>query len=282
MQASLKAVMALERSRSPRRSPRRSSWDDWGDEHNRDEARKCLVDMLPADIKSRMQTLEEDGTLKKGEFDPEALSALLGLTAELQDKVLVHLETERIFLMSSRSKSGFLVSACEKARTGCLDSRGVGSSDPWRAFLLMVATPKRSQIELESETSWLERQESSTCKILVDVSEDSALGVNSVALTMSLTRKVSELKRTLQIVGITISLNQMRIKEASLGWLQDERTLAYYNLGTGSILMLKAKRRGGRHRKRAEAQQLPEDEVETRKEVESEASFRRMAFFRGA
>lgn len=251
--------MTAARSRSPPlRSPpsapapappsalRRQSWGDGEQgEMKREEALQMLMGLLPADTSNRLTLLVEDGTVRTGEFDPEAMSALVGLTPELQDKVLMHLESERMFLMSSRSKSGFLVATCDKARTGCLDSRGVGLNDPWRAHLLTIATPRRAQIELEPEAKWLQRQEGAAHKIFVDVSVDTELGVPTVVIAVSLTRQVADLKAKLKLVGITIPLNKMRIKEASLGWLRDDRSLAYYNLGTGSILMLCCKARGG-------------------------------------
>lgn len=224
-----------DRSRSPRSRLQ---------EMDTAEAIKFLESALSADVRARMGSLVEDGTIKQGDFDPEALAALVGLNSDLQDRVLTHLETERIFLMSSRSKSGFLVSACEKARSGALDCKGIGARDPWHAYLMGIARPRPPQVCLVPEADWLQRAQG-PIKIVVDVSADSGMEVRSLSLALALSRQVKEIKTMLVRVGCTIPCHKMRLKEATLSWLLDDRTLAYYNLGSGCVLQLVPRKRGG-------------------------------------
>merc|ERR1712007_196223 len=115
----------------------------------------------------------------------KALTFLKSLTENMQERVMTYLEHERVFFVNSRSKSGFLYAACDKARHGSLDARGVGLPDPWRSYLLHVATPKRCLIDLKPADSWLQKSGDVPFKIVVDVSADPGLGVPSVALSVS-------------------------------------------------------------------------------------------------
>lgn len=192
-----------------------------------------------------MQRLFDDGTLPQTAFDVEALTALRSLTADLQDKVLDHLESERVFLMNSRSKSGFLVSACDRARGGALDVRGMGLQDPWRPQLLAMATPKRPQVELLLEGQWLKQHGAKPARIVIDVTADHEIGVQRVVLSLALTQSVAGVKERLATIGVRIPVHKMKLKEATVGFLKDSRTLAFYNLCSGSLLQLECRTRGG-------------------------------------
>merc|ERR1712048_1228122 len=95
-------------------------------------------------------------------------------------------EQERIFFAHSRSKSGFLVSVCDKARQGILDVRGFGTVDPWKVHLLAMATPKRELIELLPENIWIESHGEHPIPFHVDVTIDTQIGVNVITVGVPL------------------------------------------------------------------------------------------------
>ena len=91
----------------------------------------------------------------------------LDLESLFSSEVLNYLEGNKMFFLRpnqpfglqfamrhARSKSGYLYSACEKARKGALDERGIGSVDPYREYLLSIAKP-RLRIDLLPEADWL-------------------------------------------------------------------------------------------------------------------------------
>lgn len=205
---------------------------------------------LSEDVYVRFQRFVHEGLLKQGDFDLEALVHLANLGADLQDRVLTYLDNNRIYLVNSRSKSGFLVAACEKARKGSLDEKGFGATDPWREYLLRVARPKPLQISLVPETEWAE-QVKGPQEFFIDASADS-VGVPNFRIWLQLLQTVAEVKGKLADVGLMMPPSKMRLKEASVGFLRDERTLAFYNLKAGSTLLLVLKRRAGHRRRPSE------------------------------
>eukprot|EP00435_Cladocopium_sp_Y103_P041437 s252_g11.t1 len=127
------------------------------------------IKQLPADIRERLEKLFEDqhgrtipqeGLLKEGDLDLRAITVFASLNENLQSRVLNHMdaETERIYVANARSKSGFLIATCDKAKTGCLDARGLGAIDPWRTALVAMATPKQKLVDLKSEQDWLDEK----------------------------------------------------------------------------------------------------------------------------
>jgi len=231
------------RSRSPRRAPNvvtlLCSEDLPGD------TASGLERALPAESRERLRRLLEDGTLPKRCFDLESLMSFSKLNAELQERVLVYIESERIFLCNSRSKSGFLVATCDRARGGALDAKGMGAPDPWRQALLAIAVPKRQQVDLVPEGQWIQQHGAEPAKITVDVSADKEVGVGSITLAMALEHSVATVKGRLAAIGVKMPAHKMKLKEASVGFLKDEKTLAFYNLQSGSMLHLVYRTRAG-------------------------------------
>lgn len=205
-----------------------------------------LIAALPAETRDRLRSIEEDGTLRKGELDVGSLVALRALSLPQQDQVLSYLETQKIYLANSRSRSGFVFAACERAKHGSLDPRGLGYRDPWRPFLLAAATPKRGLLDLVPEQVWLEMFGKTPVRFSVDTSADRSLGGVRLTLTLSLDLTVSAVKARLVAVGVGIPSHKLQLQVAPVGFLRDERTLAYYNLDASKTLVLKCRTRGGK------------------------------------
>merc|ERR1719517_191659 len=128
------------------------------------------IKQLPAKIRERLEKLFEEGLLKDNDLDLRSITVFASLNEGLQDRVMTHMENERIYVANARSKSGFLIATCDKAKTGCLDARGLGAIDPWRSALVAMATPKQKIFELENERDWLDKYGSDPVKLTVDVS----------------------------------------------------------------------------------------------------------------
>merc|ERR1712048_566692 len=109
------------------------------------------IKQLPGKIRERLEKLFEEGLLKDNDLDLRSITVFASLNEGLQDRVMTHMENERIYVANARSKSGFLIATCDKAKTGCLDARGLGAIDPWRSALVAMATPKQKMFELEPE-----------------------------------------------------------------------------------------------------------------------------------
>mmetsp|Transcript_101489 Transcript_101489/g.316456 ORF Transcript_101489/g.316456 Transcript_101489/m.316456 type:complete len:302 (+) Transcript_101489:92-997(+) len=241
------------RSRSPHRKPTHATLEDAESSSDGDldaeedrQAKALRVEaLLPKEAQERLRRLYDEGLVARGAFDFEALLALRALSPELQEKVFLHLESERIFLLNSRSKSGFLTATCDKARTGSLDARGVGLPDPWRASLLAIAVPRRVQVDLVPELRWMEQHGAGPAQITVDVSVDKEVGVGSITLALGLAHSVASVKSRLAAIGVKIPVHKMKLKEATAGFLKDDKTLAFYNIRSGSFLHLVYKARGG-------------------------------------
>eukprot|EP00435_Cladocopium_sp_Y103_P019884 s840_g4.t2 len=174
-----------------------------------------------------------------------AMSIFSALNPDLQDRVLSYCDSNKIFMTNARSKSGFLVAACEKAKKGSLDARGFGTVDPYKEYLLTIAKPKREWVDLVPEQQWLE-QTTDAQEVIFDVRADPEAGVSAIRLCLQLDRTVRSVKERLAAVGVQMPVQKMKLREASIGYMRDERTLAYYNLKSGSKVQLVAKQRGGR------------------------------------
>merc|ERR1719221_1023413 len=145
------------------------------------------IKQLPAKIRERLEKLFEEGLLKDNDLDLRSVTVFASLNEGLQDRVMTHMENERIYVANARSKSGFLIATCDKAKTGCLDARGLGAIDPWRTALVAMATPKQKIFELESERDWLDKYGSDPVKLTVDVSCcEKEVGMAKVTVEMPL------------------------------------------------------------------------------------------------
>lgn len=210
-----------------------------------EEQAKLVAAALSDDIRARLQQMVKEGLVKEGDFDLHAMSIFSALNPDLQDRVLSYCDTNKIYMTNARSKSGFLVAACEKARKGSLDARGFGTVDPYKEYLLTIAKPKREWVDLVPEQQWLE-QTTDAQEVIFDVRVDPEAGVSAIRLCLQLDRTVRSVKERLAAVGVHMPVQKMKLREASIGYMRDERTLAYYNLKSGSKVQLVAKQRGGR------------------------------------
>jgi len=159
-------------------------------------------------------------------------------------KVIEHLETERLFLTNSRSKAGFLVSACEKAKRGELDARGFGALDPWRNQLKAECLPKLD-IVLLPQDEWVSSRNGAS-HVSLTILFDHA---TSSSMTFDWTESIESIKdRIFESASPPLNFKRKRMKLSHViyGSLRDERTPAYYNLSDGDCLQVKVKLRGGR------------------------------------
>eukprot|EP00440_Ansanella_granifera_P005237 gb/GFBE01005681.1/.p1 GENE.gb/GFBE01005681.1/~~gb/GFBE01005681.1/.p1 ORF type:complete len:263 (+),score=48.20 gb/GFBE01005681.1/:1-789(+) len=209
-----------------------------------EEQVKLVESVLSDEVRTRLRGYVEEGLVKPGDFDLQAVSNLATLNKDLQERVLTYIDSNKVYLTHSRSKAGFLVSCCEKARRGALDEKGIGAVDPWRDYLLSIARPRPRQIELVPELEWLQRCPGAQ-EFLLDVQADPDVGVSVIRVSLQLFHSVLSVKEKLADIGVNIPVQKMRLKEATVGFLRDERTLAFYNLSSGMRLQLVPKRRGG-------------------------------------
>merc|ERR1739845_297760 len=96
---------------------------------------------------------------------------------------------------------------------------------------------------------------SSPCNLVIDVSADPSFGTRNLWLALDLRTTVEGVKDRLHHIGATIPKHKMKLNESFLGFLRDDRTLAFYNLNNGAMLTLSARVRGGRARRRDEGTQ---------------------------
>jgi hypothetical protein len=160
---------------------------------------------------------------------------------------MTHMENERIYVANARSKSGFLIATCDKAKTGCLDARGLGAIDPWRSALVAMATPKQRMVELEPERDWLDKYGTDAIKLHVNLGvAEKEVGMPRVTVELPLTDTASAVKSKLASMGIeSIPVNKMKLHTEPVGFLKDRYTLAYYNLTDGAELELSVRNRAG-------------------------------------
>eukprot|EP00930_Biecheleria_cincta_P044819 TRINITY_DN3086_c0_g1_i2.p1 TRINITY_DN3086_c0_g1~~TRINITY_DN3086_c0_g1_i2.p1 ORF type:complete len:472 (-),score=96.23 TRINITY_DN3086_c0_g1_i2:279-1526(-) len=205
------------------------------------------IKQLPPDIRERLEKLFEEGLLKEGDLDLRSITVFASLNEGLQSRVMNHMETERIYVANARSKSGFLIATCDKAKTGCLDARGLGAIDPWRTALVAMATPKQRLFELKPEQDWLDIKGESPIKINVDVSDvENELGMSTVTVELPLSETCAAVKAKLVAMGVrSISANKMKLHADPVGFLKERHSFAFYNLSDGVTLALSARKRAG-------------------------------------
>jgi len=254
--------MSYNRDRSRSRGRGGGSWKDDKKEGVAEAAKSgsseqeivsVAIRQLPGEIRERLEKLFEEGLLKEGDLDLRSITVFASLNEGLQARVMNHMESERIYVANARSKSGFMIATCDKAKTGCLDARGLGAIDPWRTALVAMATPKQRQIELKTERDWLdEHEDKDNIKIHVDVSSvESELGVPSVTVELPLTESSSAIKAKLVAMGIrSLPPNRMKFHTESVGFLKDRHSFAFFNFADGvTIALSERKRAGNRFRK---------------------------------
>jgi len=204
------------------------------------------IKQLTPKIRERLEKLFTEGMLKENDLDLRSVTVFASLNEGLQDRVMTHMENERIYVANARSKSGFLIATCDKAKTGCLDARGLGAIDPWRSALVAMATPKQKQVELEPEREWIDKKGSEPVKLHINVAAAPEVGQPRVTVEVPLTESSEAVKRKLSSMGVdSIKVNLMKLYTESVGFLKDRFTLAYYNLADGAELELQKRVRGG-------------------------------------
>eukprot|EP00928_Gymnodinium_smaydae_P054871 TRINITY_DN38568_c0_g1_i1.p1 TRINITY_DN38568_c0_g1~~TRINITY_DN38568_c0_g1_i1.p1 ORF type:complete len:391 (+),score=89.91 TRINITY_DN38568_c0_g1_i1:113-1174(+) len=261
-----------ERSRTP---AARSSGNDTAKEAqatttssaNHEGPYRAVIDgqeteLLP-EVQARLNSFKAIHLIFDDSFDTSALLALTTCSLKTQLRVLDAIEEERIYFKNARSPSGFLMSLCDKAKTGLLDVRGLGIADPWRSVLEKMVTPRPPPIELMAEEQWLQEKGSAPVRVVVkltsggsgangprpDAAVDLGLGVQSLAIRLAPARTIGDLKLRLAAAAgdapAAVPPHKMRLREARLGFLRDDRSLAYYNLGNDSELQLSRRTRAG-------------------------------------
>eukprot|EP00931_Biecheleriopsis_adriatica_P020421 TRINITY_DN13652_c0_g1_i3.p1 TRINITY_DN13652_c0_g1~~TRINITY_DN13652_c0_g1_i3.p1 ORF type:complete len:465 (-),score=116.28 TRINITY_DN13652_c0_g1_i3:103-1437(-) len=235
--------MPASRSRSPKRDVQEAAKAG----NSEQEIVSVAIKQLPTDIRERLEKLFEEGLLKEGDLDLRCITVFASLNEGLQSRVMNHMETERIYVANARSKSGFLIATCDKAKTGCLDARGLGAIDPWRTALVAMATPKQKILSLKNEQDWLDDKGESPIKINVNVSEvENEIGMPSVTLELPLTETCAAVKAKLVAMGVrSIPANRMKLHTEPVGFLKERFTFAFYNLEAGVTLVLSQRKRGG-------------------------------------
>jgi len=205
------------------------------------------IKQLPAKIKDRLEKLFEEGLLKENDLDLRSITVFASLNEGLQDRVMTHMENERIYVANARSKSGFLIATCDKAKTGCLDARGLGAIDPWRSALVAMATPKQKMIDLEPERDWLDKYGTDPIKLHVNLGvAEKEVGMPRVTVELPLTDTAAAVKSKLASMGIeSIPVNKMKLHTERVGYLKDRYSLAFYNLNDGVELELSVNKRAG-------------------------------------
>lgn len=209
------------------------------------------IKQLPVKIRERLEKLFDEGLLKDNDLDLRSITVFASLNEGLQDRVMTHMENERIYVANARSKSGFMIATCDKAKTGCLDARGLGAIDPWRSALVAMATPKQKLFDLKPERDWLDEHDG-PIKLNINVAQFSKeAGSDKLELELPLSETSAALKSELVKLGITsIPTNKMKLFVEPVGFLKDRLPLAYYNLVDGVEVVLGTCKRGGqRYRK---------------------------------
>lgn len=213
------------------------------------------IKQLPADIRERLMKLFEEGLLKDNDLDLRSITVFASLNEGLQARVMTYLENERIYVANARSKSGFLIATCDKAKTGCLDARGLGAIDPWRQALFAMSTPKLKIFDLENERDWIDKQGSDPIKLRVNTAMcHDEIDASEVTVEVPLSETSAAVKAKLVAMGIkSIRPNAMRLWVDPIGFLKDRHSLAHYNLVEDCELVLSVCSRGGRRTRRDHA-----------------------------
>ena len=193
---------------------------------------------LPQSVRLKVQKLYEDGTIRPGDLDSRCIMNIQALQEPLQLKVFQHIERDRVFFTNARSKAGFIVSSCEKAKRGELDVRGYGSIDPWAKQMESVCVPVKRLINLVPEQRWLDQHPNAQVNIEVQTPTTKFRVISSIK------SKIRDLK--LQLEASKIPFNQMTLIHPKLSVLRNDRSLAFYNFQVQTQLTLRLKFRGGR------------------------------------
>lgn len=214
------------------------------------------MDQLIPHIRERLKALFDEGTLRRGDLDLKSIVTLGSLQEPLQVKVMEHMENDRVFLANARSKSGFLIAATDKAKRGELDVRGFGAIDPWKATLEALkcrqySWKKWNTIKLDTEEEFAEASGGmdEVVNFAVDTAaaapkEEGATTIIDISLPLSAT--IDEVKEKIVQAGIFIPKPKMVLSDGgNVGALRADRTLAFFNIGTGTKLTLGTKKRGG-------------------------------------
>lgn len=227
----------------------------------------AACDALPAEIAEKIKSMFGCNGLTMADLDVKSVTELGRLHITLQQKVLAHMESERVFLCNSRSKSRFLISTCERAKQGALDVRGFGAIDPWKLHLSTIAVKTVKPFEFVKEAEYLEQVgESSVVQFEIDISADSMLvEANSDKPNSSILEMSIPLRSPLQQVWDRVNSmgcsfpSHMKFREAEFGFLRPKFTCAYYNLPVDQPvrLTLARKSRGGIRRRRDWSEQNP-------------------------
>jgi len=256
------------RERSPRvnTAPAEKPVDIWKeggmDEPNPDDPVDSAIRALPQSTAKRLIKLFNDGAMRKSDLDVKSVMILAALQEPLQGKVMGHLEGERVFLSNSRSKAGFLVSACEKAKQGALDVRGFGAIDPWKAHLNAKSQGRRQSsyglaIDLKPEEEFLKKLQGipeddtlpdecdSRVKLTINCKNDPNAGQQTVNLEVPYTSTIEDIKIKLTENGVTWKQNKIKLRDNNLGYLKNPYTLAYYNVKSEINLTIEERDRGG-------------------------------------
>lgn len=178
--------------------------------------------------------LYHEGTVRPNDFDRDCLMDMQRLALPLMEKVVEHCEGERGFLANSRSKSGFLRSMCMRAKRGELDPRGYGAVDPWKNHILaMVNYDKKENInkmKLEEENKWIEDvDEGEPIQVVISCGKCEKMGKESLDVKLPLTAKIDEVVEKVLSEGCDWPKRKIRVRHSKLGFLRNERSLAYYN-----------------------------------------------------
>jgi len=216
------------------------------------------INALPPPTAARLLRLCTEGAMRKTDLDVKSIMILAALQEPLQMKVLAHLEAERMFLSNSRSKAGFLVSACEKAKQGALDVRGFGAIDPWKAHLNAKSGGTRLAayaiaFNLEPEKQFLRKlagkeepekppaddkvkkedekddepddvlpEDLPNCALEINCTADRDAPEPIVTLQLPYTMNVEEVKEALRRKGVKVKPNKMKLKCAKLGFFEEQ------------------------------------------------------------
>lgn len=206
------------------------------------------IKQLPTDIRERLMKLFDEGLLKDNDLDLRSITVFASLNEGLQARVMNYLENERIYVANARSKSGFLIATCDKAKTGCLDARGLGAIDPWRQALSAMATPKMKIFDLENEKDWIDKHGDEPIKLTVNTAIcESEIETAEVTVEVPLSESSAVVKAKLVAMGLKSKPpSQMKLWVDPVGFLKDRHSLAYYNIIEDCELVLSFSSRGGR------------------------------------
>lgn len=217
------------------------------------EQAQRVKNLLPEDVQKRLHGLVQEGLVKEGDLDIQAMSSLVHLSPDLQDRVLTYIDNTKVYFMNARSKAGYVVSACDKARRGALDEKGIGAVDPWKDYLHSIARPQNRPIDLIPEAEWLQRFPDAL-EFIIGVPADERVQVSYIRLSLLLSHTIASVKKKLADIGIRIPIPKMRLREARVGFMADERTMAFYNLSGGKLQLLEKRRAGRRYSSRSQAE----------------------------